>query len=367
MRLIIADADEEFIDRYTKYVRHYERDKQLIVKSYSHFETFAAQLHEAERTALLLISERWLPLLNEEGVRLEDYKIVVLSDGEHLDVKTNMSHVFKYQPLSELSTQLRHLFHHVFESTAVEAPGQRLDIISFFSSTGGCGKTTAAINLLKHLAKRKKRLFYLNLEAMSSAPLFMPPSEHDDLAYLLYYLKHKPLSQTREKLMSLITFNKLFQCDYIESIKQYKDCEDIDAHDVSLIVKLLTETNRYDVIVIDLDTSLHPKNIGALVHSDHIVWLLTDDVYCKLKTKAMVKELLNISQLEREKLLNKVMFTMNKHTGHTLNDFAQDDIDITYHLPYIPQWKTVDDATLFYEPTVFQQQMSEIYNALRAG
>lgn len=369
MRLIIADADEEFITRYTKYVRHYERDSQLIVKSYSHYETFKASLQDDERHAMLLICEAWLAELDEEDVQLDDYKLVVLSDREHLKMKTSLPHVFKYQPLSDLSAKLLHMYRQTLENITVDSggSGQQLDIIAFFSTTGGSGKTTAAINMLKQLSKRQKRVFYLNLEAMSSASLFMPQSEHDDLAYLLYYLKNKPLPQAEEKLMSLIKYNALFQCDYIEPLKQYKDCEDMNADDVRLIVQLLTEAGRYDAIVIDLDASLHPKNIGAILQSDHIVWLLTDDVHCKLKTKAMVNELVKLSQLDREALLSKVTFTLNKHTGQTLNDFAKDEINITYHLPYIPQWKAVDDATQFYEPTVFQQQMSQIYNALRAG
>lgn len=367
MRIIIADADEEFIARYTKYVRHYERDHLLIAKSYSHFDTFKACIDADERHALLLISEHWLEKLYKEEVSYADYKIVVLSNDEHLNMKTSLPHIFKYQPLSELSAKLLHMFRHTFEHTAVESSGRQLDIISFFSTTGGSGKTTAAINMLKQLSKRQKRVFYLNLEALSSASLFMPQSEHDDLAYLLYYLKNKSMAQAQEKLMALIKFNALFQCDYIEPLKQYKDCEDIEAEDVCLILELLSEAGRYDAIVIDLDASLHPKNIGAISKSDHIIWLLTDDVHCKLKTKAMVSELLKISKLDREQLLNKVTFTLNKHTGHTLNDYAKDDIDIAYYLPYIPQWKAVDDATQFYEPTVFQQQMSQIYNALRAG
>lgn len=370
MTVILADADEQFVARFLSYERESEQPLQFAaytnLTSFKRYLQSIGQRDEDER-AMIVICEKWVEALSKEMVRMgkQGQIVVVLSERQQVD--GTWPTIFKYQRLDQFIAQLmkRNAEENVDVAAATMIGKQK--IIAFISAVGGSGKTVAAINMVKRAAQLGRSVFYLNLEALSCVDIHMPAREEDDMAQLLYYLKMKEEEQFTAKLLSIIKRNKELGCDFINGIVQYRDCDDMSADDVKRVVRTLQSEKGYDAIIIDLDASLHPKNLGALAVCDDIIWLVTDDRHCLAKTKKMIAQLPAVDGENGTPLWPNIHFTLNKYTGHVVNDFASEGLDIAFHLPYIPTWKAIGDVAVLSNNHKFTAHVNALFDKLHVG
>ncbi|WP_217582188.1 hypothetical protein, partial [Lysinibacillus sp. GbtcB16] len=87
----------------------------------------------------------------------------------------------------------------------------------------------------------------------------------------------------------------------------------------------LLSLNTYDYILVDLESSVHPRVVKVLELSDILIWLVRDDLNDVYKTLALYGQ---------TGALDNVHFVMNKFTGVQENDFSGLRKEISYRLPY---------------------------------
>lgn len=358
INLIIADADEEYINYFTSFVRNSELNRTIVIQSCTKFEKLKVCLRDRKEKVILLLSSDWISDIDKKE---QIHVLVTLAESNVGTEEVDNLTLFKYQPLNELLSKLMTFYYD--EQKISKIGHENTSIVSFYSTIGGAGKTTAAINLAKQLSLFNEKVLYLNLEAISSVELFLQISETDEFARLLYYAKSKPDGLHME-LQKLVRYDSTLKIDYIHPLQNVKDIEDIEMEDIQTIIQSLVDHQKYNVIIIDLDSSLHPRVWAAMEASRHIIWLLSDDIQCRLKTKKIWKELISLYDMDSEQFKLKNHFIINKYTGAVMNDFETNEIQMSSFLPYIPQWKSVHEGQQLFSSDMFNRSMLKLYRTI---
>lgn len=380
LRMVIADKDEEFVMRFNEYLSERQDSRVMIVKSFTQFERFQQYFTHVDNRVVLLVSGQWLQQLvtcrcDHRDLQEHDANsasvftscqqlgratlVIVLDDVRSERTCDNVSYIVQYQPLNDFLDEVCALsdFRWSTDQDDHSSDVQQL-IISFFSAVGGIGKSTAVFNAVKRMTEQKQRVLLINLEALSGMSLHVSLNANEDFSKLLYYLKLNEEEAVMEWLHQHIQHDSKLRCDYIAPPSHCRDYMDTSAADIRLLIHLLQRKWSYDAIVIDLDSSLSTATRGALEVSDRIIWLVTDDVTCCFKTQQLMHELPHMMHMTPDSLQKRTIFTMSKFLGHSLNEY--DGLPITRYLPYVPQWKMINDVNQLYESEAYTKSIDQL-------
>jgi cellulose biosynthesis protein BcsQ len=252
-------------------------------------------------------------------------------------------------------------------------------IISFFSASGGAGKTVTALHSAKLLHLSGKKVLYMSLDSspvpISAAqnrywPKFFFEITSDDLIL-------DPADPVYQELSDTYIFSgdgRLGGLPVLlpseEELLHWHDCiRDLNDEDVARLFSFAR--SKYDYVVIDIDSNLAPSTFGALTESDMIFWLLCPD-YATLAKAATIyyahfshdkspvprlKECLDsirficnrsvflderVSPDNQEKWKQTYIRMFSEEIpGKIARNEYQNDLTIHGFLPYISRWKDV--------------------------
>lgn len=350
-RLVLAAADREYAAKLAEYVR--EQEPEWDVAAYTYASALRMDLQAGVRADLLVGQS---DLLRDAGAGIgEVCKIVALADGAEVAAGEGWQVMSQYQPLPVLMAEIRDA---MLSETKLSAEGCR--VISLFSAAGGTGKTTLALNMLRQAGERGLRTFYLNLEALNATSLWFGQGEPDSLSRLLYSLQAYP-AQWDELFVKVCRHQPYLRTDYV-------DAPDHPGERLALTIELLTEalrrircSGRYDLILIDPDIGADEWHRELLLICDQVVWLTIDDLQGLKKADMLLKYWQRVDNA----LGKKLMFAMNKAQGaRALNRWPLQGDSPAISLPYVPQWKTVDQPGRLLSSPAFCGAVDELLNML---
>jgi cellulose biosynthesis protein BcsQ len=211
----------------------------------------------------------------------------------------------------------------------------------------------SAIHLARELAFRGKKVFYLSLEAPSFAFSLLKGADSQHFSQALYYAKSAP-EQLKAKLELLNKHDPRLGFDFLSPCHHIREAQEMSAEETRLLIEALSTPSGYDYIILDLEASLHARINQALRLSDHILWIVLDDLNCLHKTKAINKMM---------GPYNGMHYVLNKYTGSVFNDFGSAGISFSGHLPYMPEWKTVHTEEQILTSSIFSDQVMQIFEA----
>ena len=339
MHVVVMDEDEEYIRMLAAFVRSQDLGGRISLACFSQKDCFEQYLDRTERGhALFLIHES---LSSEDDVCRIPGKLVWLSETKYGGGR-DVPRIYKFQPLNQFFAQLVS-FYPAADIGAKEETGKRVSkTIAVYSAAGGAGKTTVAMNLAYQFAVRERNVFLLNLELFSSMPSLMPDGDRDRFAELLYYARTHP-HELPDKIERLKSYDHATKLNYFVATRNLQETLEMTETDVRNIISSLAHSGVYDVIVIDLESTLHDRVWGAFAGSDNIFWILIDDFHCSGKSLAAWNELKRKEQRFNERVTNKITFLLNKFTGR-LNNRMNQTLSPNGYLPYIPEWKGVSSG-----------------------
>jgi MinD-like ATPase involved in chromosome partitioning or flagellar assembly len=354
LNLVVADQDITYITFVTNYIHNSEYSKRFIVKSFTKVDVLQQYINTKPAIDILLISEDFE--VNSLESSITTLKLSQQNDEESGNL------LFKYQSVSTILQKAIGNCEEGKPSKGLPVESEGTNIISFYSAVGGAGKTVTAINLSKQLSHSGNKVFYLNLELINSTPIFFPSDPLRNSSDLLYLLKAKPAMVAAE-LHNLKKTDPFSEIDYFDFGMNGEEMRELTKEDVKLLVTCLRETNSYDYIFIDLDSSLEERVLGALESSDCIITLLTNDITAMTRTSMMMKQakrLLNDKGFEF-----KLRFVLNKYLGNSGGEIQEEFIQlcneqyqITFDsfLPYVPSWKLINSADALISSSTFNQE-----------
>lgn len=296
-------------------------------------------------------------MFNED--MLSGEKSVVFFLQEQAENITGENSVYKYQPLNKIVSFILSNYYDKYATfTGVARKGLKTKIISVYSPVGGAGKTTLSVNLSKQLAIKDYKVFYLNLEFLNTTSLYFQSSEDLPSLQVLYYLKARP-ERLLSKIESLKKFDEQSMVNYFDLPACPDEMISITKEEIKRLIQALIETDQYDYIVIDLDTSAHERISAAFEESNQVIWLLNNDLQSFEKTKAML-ERMDVVFGQEHHLDEKVTYIMNRFTGQFPTEFIAYDLPISGYLPFISEWAQVSEPKQVFHHPFFNQELLSI-------
>ncbi|MBU5440720.1 AAA family ATPase [Paenibacillus sp. MSJ-34] len=378
IQMILASADKYYIELFMRYVETSEYAHKVTVKSFSQPDTLRHYIQLQPYFDLLAAETPFLDSVSNGHHSGNVIVELVENDLERPNGKWTA--VKKYQPLNVLLSSLL--------SAYVAERGQALSfakmqgkarVVAFYSAVGGIGKTTVALNAAKQLGLRGERVFYLNLETLNSSGIFFgatPTSgQSNKFAQFLYYMKaghaaaksgaeqNRAGEQPPETALTPLKYKShdpATKADYFEPIDHADEMMQMTKADTLTLLDLMADCGGYDVILVDLESSLHERNVTALSRSDSIIWLTQDDVSSIHKTDIWLRQMKNANREEYAAMLRKTRFVVNRYMGKMTNRPAGSDMQIYGYLPYVPSWKQVNRTELLLLSPVFQTEVLKL-------
>jgi MinD-like ATPase involved in chromosome partitioning or flagellar assembly len=337
---LLIDEDELFVESVIAFLAVSGYAAIVELKVFTSLEAAERMLEKSEVNALAIVTES---IIREKPGLEHVRRLAVLVDDIPVGVPRNSEYnsgepirLHKFQSLHRLFEQLCR-----YDEVWINADRMPNDnslkqtqVIAVYAAAGGAGKTTVALNMARLFTRRQKTL-YLTLESLSAAQSLLSRQSciHEDgrFSKLIYYLKSDP-GKLQNRWDLFIDTEAATGLHYIAPVHAAKEMEAMSGETARQLIDVLAGTNRYERLVIDLDSTLNHRTAGVLERSDDVIWLIQGDALSLCKTRSARGQL---------PALRNVHWVANKHTGHPFPKDTEEGIEPTYFLPYIPEWKTV--------------------------
>ncbi|MBS4025797.1 MAG: response regulator [Clostridia bacterium] len=171
-------------------------------------------------------------------------------------------------------------------------------VVSVFSTKGGVGKSTIAVNLAVSIAKNaKKKVALMDLDL-----------QFGDVAVMLNVLPRRTISELIQDFDNLdVEGLEQFLIDHDSGVKilpapnRPEYAELVEAHHVEKIIKILKKT--YDYIVVDSPPFFHDTNMAALDMSDQILLIAALDLSTIKNSKLSLETFETLHQKIKTKMV----------------------------------------------------------------
>lgn len=350
-RVVLAAADREYVAKLAEYVREQEPDWD--VAAYTYASALRLDLRDGVRADLLLGQPE---LLREVGtVQGEARKMIALADGDEATPEEAWQTIRQYQPLPLLMAEIRNAFS---GERALPVAGCR--VVTVFSAAGGAGKTTLALNILRQAGERGLRTFYLNLEALNATSLLFGHGDPDSLSRLIYGLQAYP-ERWDELFVKTCRHQPYLRTDYVDAPDHPRERLALTSELLADALHRIRASGRYDLVLVDPDIGAGDWHRKLLLGSDQVVWLTTDDLQGLTKADKLIR----YWRGESDELEKRLLFVMNKAQGQcSLNRWLLPGDSPAMSLPYVPQWKTVDQPGRLLSSPAFCGAVDELLDIL---
>ncbi|SDN82280.1 Cellulose biosynthesis protein BcsQ [Paenibacillus sp. yr247] len=353
-QLYVLDDDIVYAERLAAFIRTSEFAERIQVKLFTKLEFILEVLENQHLEGVFLLSESYYPQLMNRNTSLCK---MILSEkiANSKDAETKIPFLYRFQSLHQLLSRLQAFYAEKHRYDGGHGT-KRTQVLSVYSGVGSSGKTMTAIHLAKQLSFRGEHVFYLSLESVSAASLWLQ-GDSGRFSQLLYYMKSTP-DLLGPKLQLLKSHDPKLRIDHLTPRDQIREMQEMSGENIRLLVDSLISLNEYDYIIVDLEASVHPRIVKCLDVSDHIIWIVRDDLNDLYKTQAIHKQMGS---------MQNVHFVLNKYTGILTNDFACLGKEIAFKLPYIPEWKILSKPEQIWQSGLFSEQTFDMFTSIHAG
>lgn len=354
-RVVLAVSQREYAAKLAEYLR--EEEPGWDIAAYTHASALRRELQEDRRVELLIGQPS---LLHEtEGAFAKAGKILTLVEEKGTGGGP-WQEILQFQPLPAILSAIRDGLGVISASAVPDC-----QVLTLFSSSGGAGKSTVALNLVRQAGERGLRTFYLNLEALNPTSLLFGKGEPDSLSRLLYELQAHP-EQGDSLLTRLCRHQPHLRTDYLDAPDHPGERLALTPELTELLVEKIRSTGKYDLIVIDPDSGAGEWHRKLLQASDRIVWLVLDDAQMLLKSEKLLRYWQG--QTDKEVIARKLIFALNKsNAGGLVNPWHLPGDSPSSSLPYIPQWKAIDQPGRLLSSPAFSGAVDRLLDKLAIG
>jgi len=357
-KVVLAISQREYAAKLAEYLREEEREWDIV--AYTQSGVLRKELQSGGRVDALIGQPDLIgDAAGAPGIAVG--KFVVLTEGTggtEEGREKGWLEIEQYQPLPALLSEIR-------GALGSESPGRTegCRVWTVFSASGGTGKTAVALNLARQAGERGLKVFYLNLETLNATSLLFGKGEPDGLSRLLYALQTRP-EQWDGLMKRHIRHQPQLRADYLDAPEHPGELLALTPELAAAFLDKLKDSGRYDVILADPDSGCGEWHRRLLEKSDRVVWLTADDAQALSKAE----KLLAYWRESFEQSAARFVFAVNKANGGRLaNRWGLPGAAPSATLPYIPQWKAVDQPGRLLGMPAFAGAVEVLLNLLEPG
>lgn len=355
--LWLADENEHYVELMKRYVRTSNYKNKLNVATYTDSECLKHALTHIHNDAIILISSSFIPICSELVEPTAIHLCEELSKEQELDLDC----VYKYRPLNQILDQVLNIYYarkdHIGQGIHSLDSDNETKVIAVYSASGGSGVTTITQKLAEFYVSLGKKVFYLNLE-----PIHSMMSSSDGVitrfTQVLYMIKSgQPLLG---KLHQLLRSDHSGHYDMFHPARYSREWLEYEREDIQLLLQALKQTGRYDIIMMDVGSSLFSTTVGALEYCDEIMWVIPDRDGSLAKVEYVRGELSRVSSklIERVRSRSKYILQLNSSTQAMK---ASSDFELTAVLPFNVEWQ---HNALGAPPVPYRQALLQLIGAI---
>jgi MinD-like ATPase involved in chromosome partitioning or flagellar assembly len=327
MNLIIADTDQEYMERLEQYLVKKTEGMYNIIK-YTDKDELSDALKK-KKYDILLCS----PDLYDESIT---YKHVILSillkdedEVQHMpDVEIRVINKF---------TRITTLIDYIAKEYE-EAKSNQPTICCVYSPAGGVGKTTVALSMAIAYAKMGKKAFYLNLEDFESTHFYFRPREGAGIGDVLseFSTKRETEFKINEAKIQELRINEAKQVDIKTGVMYFSQFKDVNVlrtiteEQITALIERLTEGGISNAVFIDTSTGLSNINRCLFNLADKVIIVARDNATTMHKVnKFLMSEDIVGPIRSKLKLLMNRSSTVDNSTGieviSRIDELSMDD------------------------------------------
>jgi Mrp family chromosome partitioning ATPase len=325
-KIVLAFPNRDYAARLAEYFR--ETEPEWETAAFTHEAALRLRLQEAGGIDFLLGSPQLLRPVEALLKGASCVAALVENPGEAAGAWPELN---VFQSLPSLTAGMRAL---LSDRGKAEPGGCRL--LTVFSASGGVGKTSVALNMVRQAGERGLRTFYLNLETLNATSRLFGTGEPDSLSRLLYGLQTEP-DRFMERLEQSVRHQPYMRTDFVDAPDHPGERTAMTPELLAELVGAVRNTGRYDWIVADPDSGISDWHRKLLSLSDRIVWLVTDDWQCMEKTERLLAYWRN----EVSEWSGHLLFVRNKGQGSPANRWNLPSPAAAV-MPYISDWKGME-------------------------
>ncbi len=321
IRLAILESDTIYLERIVGYFNERFADK-LELYSFSDAGIAIGCLEKSKIDVFLSndyfdIDVKSLP---------ERCGFAYLVDDVDIETVRGERAICKYQKAELIYKQLLSIFSEKTSAVAGVSfdDSEECKVIAFLSPAGGTGCSMAAAACAKSLARRNKKVLYLNFEMFGDSSIFFESDGNGTFSDIIFAIKSKK-GNLPLKLESLVKHDNSGVYFY-SAANMALDMAELT---VAEIKKLITDIKLfcgYDFVIIDMDFSLEKTNINMLCECHSIVLVSDGSAVCNGKIGRAIESLNVIDDQYDFKLLMRCALLYNRFSSVTSKKIAIEGI-----------------------------------------
>lgn len=342
INLVIADIDEMYLDNLAGFMfnKYYSTFK---IKTFSSRELFIEFLKEKKWNSPDLI------LLGDEFSTDEEIQKLIGTDSLGLigigvqyapTQNPDMLYIEKYQSAETITEEIVEYYtslNPVYKSSENNERSYS-KVISMFSSSGGAGKSTIAVNLANQLSSFGKRVLYLDLQSLNTTFLYYGDTNKKfdmNFTNLIFSIKENS-TDIKNIITNIVVKDDQTNVFFIPPPYFSLEIDELTAEDYEDIIHELKVSNIVDYIVIDTETGIKSKNITIFKHSDFIINIENECLVSSYKDQVM-----KCQEIRNDKKIkifdkNKIINIKNNMNSKTYSEYKNDISEDSYLIPFIP-------------------------------
>ena len=355
IRMVVADNNKDYLESFAGFMRSSNESSRFIMTYFSDIDRLNTYIQRGDIIDILLIS----PDLYDEELPLSGDVTTIFLEDDVIEESNKAYSVYRYQRLDQILSDILSVY---YEKNKIAgemlARSKETQIFAVFSPSGGSGKTTIAVNLCKQLALNDLKVFYLNSETFNTSRLYFSSQDDDYSLKILYYVKSKT-EQLLSKIEQLKKHDPDVGVDYFDLETNAEEMLELTEKEIHLLLNGLVQTGAYDYIIVDLDSSIHTRNIAMLKESDWIVWPMGNNPQSIYQSESFFEEEENVFG-KKNIIKDKLLVLLNKHTGHNAFDLSEAGFPIDGNLPFINEWTQQTSGKEVMENEMFNNELQKI-------
>lgn len=334
LELVIADPAEVYLTSIINYLIKHHSDIFNISSFTEQYYLCNFLSDTKKRIDILLIS----PGLYSDSIPKDKIgTIIFLNDGRMPENLSTYPSINKYLRGDKLVKSVINIFsENNTDLNFVPSVSKSVKVIAFYSPIGGVGTTTISVGCSIQMARRGKKVFYLNLEDIQSTPLFFNCESEKNFSDMIYFLKQnrKNLSLTIEGIRCV---DHNYGIHYFSPPSSVIDLNELMPEELEYLIAQLKNTNQYDYIFLDMSSRLDKKNLMIMRTCDEIMIVATQYQISLLKMKSFLKELDILHERDLKDAPKRYHLLLNRYSSQMSQEIENMDLKNINIIQKIPR------------------------------
>ncbi|MEL7654625.1 MAG: hypothetical protein AAGU75_01810 [Bacillota bacterium] len=303
IKVLLTDRDKEYGKALTKAISNLHNEFEVSVYSLNEDDSneyeFSIDSYDLYLIGGYLNSQiESFPIKNlnkNKAVILTEYQVetILKQTAYHTD---DYWYLYKYVKIDEIISDLNYIIGFISGKKSVLRKSQHTNIIGFYSISGGAGKSVISIGTSRELCRyHDKKVLYMSFEEIPATELYIKYNfKNRNIGDYLYYLLKKQNENICSHLDGFTVLDE-FGVEFFPSSNGRNDLNCLTKDELTYLVKVLSDSCRYDYIIFDLNNDLSEETLLLMDQCCKIIIVQNKNLAAVYKCEKMFNYLRNIN------------------------------------------------------------------------